>query len=249
MTDNKFDNTKYEDYVAKLPRLDDNDTIVFKCHSSIDCFNRCCGDVNLALSPYDVMRLRINLQIGSTEFMRKYAEVYPLSGNGFPCVMLSMRNDERQSCPFVTEEGCSVYDHRPGACRVYPLGRGASMDKEGKLSEEYILVRESHCEGFWEDVLPITVSDYLNNQGMKNYIEYDNRYIQVMHRWNARGRALDKKLFAKVFVAAYRPDELLNYLGDAAPSCDIVEKDDILSFETERLAFGLQWIEDVLFGD
>lgn len=244
MTDSEQD-----DFISSLPRLNKEDTLVFGCAPGISCFNSCCGDLHLALSPCDVMRLRIALDIGSTEFMRRFASVSPLPGNGFPSVMLEMLHDAHQSCPFVREEGCSVYPHRPGACRVYPLGRGASIDNEGNLTEEYLLVQESHCNGFSENVAPITVAAYLESQGMAPYIELDNRYIQVMHRWNSRGRALDKTLFAKVFVAAYRSDELSAFVGDPNLMSHIVQQgDDRVAYETARLNFGFDWIENVLFG-
>jgi Fe-S-cluster containining protein len=239
----------HEEFINSLPRLKRESVLLFQCHPKIPCFNRCCGDLNLALSPYDVMRLRIALGLKSTEFMRRFATVAPLQGNGFPSVMLNMKDDANQSCPFVEEQGCGVYPHRPGACRVYPIGRGASMDKSGKLTEEYLLVKESHCMGFWEEVEPMTVAAYLESQGMAPYIEFDNRYIQVMHRWNARGRSLDKSLFARVFAAAYRPDELSAFVKNPSLMSHIVQRgDDRLSLETERLVFGFDWIENVLFG-
>ena len=239
-----------EKFIRSLPRLTADDTLRFRCHPEVSCFNRCCGDLNLALSPYDVMRLRVALRINSTEFMRKYAAVTSLDGNGFPSVMLEMQTDEEQSCPFVRPEGCSVYAHRPGACRVYPLGRGASIDDEGNLSEEFLLVKEPHCRGFLEETEPMTVSEYLDNQGMQPYIKFDDRYIQVMHRWNARGRHLDPPLFSKVFTAAYRPDELGAYIGDPSLTAHIVQEgDDREGYETALLAFGLDWIERALFSD
>ena len=239
-----------EEFMHSLPRLSADDTLLFRCHPGVSCFNRCCGDLLLALSPYDVMRLRVALGISSTEFMKKYAEVTPLEGNGFPSVMLKMETDADQSCPFVRPDGCSVYPHRPGPCRVYPLGRGASIDDDGTLSEEFLLVNEPHCRGFREDPKAMTVSEYLDEQGMRPYIEFDDHYIQVMHRWNSRGRHLDQALFSKVFTAAYRPDELGAYVGDASLTADIVQKgDDRETHQTALLAFGFEWIERVLFGD
>ncbi len=239
---------EHEEFINSLPRLKKESVLLFRCHPDIPCFNRCCGDLELTLSPYDVMRLRVALGIGSTEFLHKFATVSPLRGNGFPSVTLNMKDDANQSCPFVTEAGCSVYAHRPGACRVYPVGRGASMDKEGNLSEEYLLVKEFHCMGFWEDTAPLTVADYLQAQGMAPYVDFDNRYIQVMHRWNGGGAALGKSLYTGVLAAAYRPDELSGFVKNPSLMSHIVlDGDDRVSFETAKLAFGFDWIENVLF--
>ena len=32
--------------------------LCFACHPKVPCFNECCRELDLALSPYDVLRLR-----------------------------------------------------------------------------------------------------------------------------------------------------------------------------------------------
>ena len=41
--------------------ITDADTFTFRCHPGISCFNLCCRNLNLFLHPYDVVRLKKNL--------------------------------------------------------------------------------------------------------------------------------------------------------------------------------------------
>ena len=61
-----------EKIVGDYPRLGPDDTFQFGCHPGVSCFNQCCGDVNIFLSPYDVLRMKKRLEITSTEFLEKY---------------------------------------------------------------------------------------------------------------------------------------------------------------------------------
>ena len=122
-----------DEFLSSLPRLKQGESFFFTCGPNMPCFNACCGDLTLSLSPYDVIRLRAQSGMSSKAFFDEFATVSAMSGNGFPAVYLRMSEDESSSCPFVRESGCSVYPHRPGACRVYPLGRGACIDETGQI--------------------------------------------------------------------------------------------------------------------
>ena len=56
----------------EYPRLTPKDTFSFKCHNSLSCYNKCCRDVNIFLSPYDVLRLKNALNCTSGTFLDKY---------------------------------------------------------------------------------------------------------------------------------------------------------------------------------
>ena len=45
-------------------------TFNFKCSPGVGCFTRCCGDVTIVLTPYDILRLKNRLGIGSEDFIR-----------------------------------------------------------------------------------------------------------------------------------------------------------------------------------
>jgi uncharacterized protein len=228
-------------FLENLPKLSPSSPLRFNCNPEVHCFNSCCADLDLALSPYDVLRLRFALGIDSKTFIRKYGVLSVLNGNQFPSIMLKMTDNADQTCPFVRDGGCSVYAHRPGACRAYPIGRGASIDAHGAIHEEFILVREPHCRGF-ESNKKTTVAQYLKSQGMESYVTFDNHYIKLMHRWDRNGSPLPKSLFGEVFTAVYRPDVLRDMaIGNPPPSGD---PPSLTPLETEEvlLTRAMMWL-------
>ncbi len=48
------------------------DCIHFHCHSRLPCFTTCCRDVNIFLSPYDILRLKNRLAMPSGDFIERY---------------------------------------------------------------------------------------------------------------------------------------------------------------------------------
>ena len=55
----KLKETILKDY----PRLTRDSEFSFACHPGVPCFNACCGDVNIFLTPYDIIRLKQKLGI------------------------------------------------------------------------------------------------------------------------------------------------------------------------------------------
>jgi len=121
----------------------------FACHPGLACFTECCRELELALTPYDVLRLRRALHTTSQAFLDQYAVIEFNEDAAYPIVYLGMVDNGRCQCPFVDVNGCRVYENRPGACRTYPLGRGASLAASGE-NAIHVLIREPHCQGFDE---------------------------------------------------------------------------------------------------
>lgn len=193
------------DFMRGLPRLNEDESFCFDCHPGVSCFNSCCADLDLVLSPYDVLRLRNALGIGAAEFLERFAEVEVPPGGGLPRVFLKMREDQRKTCPFVEESGCSVYADRPGACRTYPLGRGASVDSQGRVQTQYVLVREKHCRGF-EEPRSWKAESWMQDQGLKAYISFSDKYLELAIRCNQLG-GLTREQFTDVLNDLYQADD------------------------------------------
>ena len=100
-------------------------SFTFACHPGVPCFTDCCRMLELALTPYDVLRLRKATGLTSRELLENYIITEQDPGEPFPRFYLTMVDDGRASCVFVSPQGCTVYPHRPSACRAYPLGRAA----------------------------------------------------------------------------------------------------------------------------
>ena len=73
-----------------LPELKPDETFCFDCNPDVPCFNRCCAELTLPLTPYDVLRLRRNLGIGSEEFLGTFTTMRSFPDTGFPLPMLRM---------------------------------------------------------------------------------------------------------------------------------------------------------------
>ena len=160
------------------PRLTPDSRFDFACHQGLSCFNTCCADVNIVLTPYDVLRLRRRLGLGSEQFIVEHT-VRPFTKDlKLPVVLLAMRDDERKRCPFVTDAGCSVYDDRPWACRMYPVGVASSQTRSRAGEEFYFVLSEDHCRGHLEKQ-EWTIAAWLENQGVAEYDDFGERFKEV----------------------------------------------------------------------
>ena len=90
---------------------------------------------DIQLTPYDIIRLKDNLGISGTEFLKNHTVPFEMDKDGMPGVKL--RTDNDGACLFVTDEGCSVYADRPTACRYYPVGHMA-VHMAGTTEDELV---------------------------------------------------------------------------------------------------------------
>lgn len=157
-----------------------NHPLTFACHPGVSCFTECCRELDLALSPYDVLRLKQRLQIPSHRFLKQYVLIEQDNQQSLPTCYLTMVDDGRASCVFLCKTGCSVYTDRPGSCRGYPLGRGASLTKTSQIKETLVLIRETHCRGFAESSNSQTVATYLHAQGMEPYNQKNDLLLPLL---------------------------------------------------------------------
>lgn len=222
-----------------------DDDFCFECKPGIDCFNTCCRDVTIFLSPLDVLRLRTALGISSTDFLEHYTHRVVTRQGGMPAVILRMGTDDKKKCPFVKDEGCSVYENRPYSCRLYPL------DTEQGVEFSFIVGQEA-CHGLamsrkW------TVESWRQEQGLTEYDELDHNLKDVMAAdlvWEARIE--DPRMQDMILMALYDADRFREFVFDSSflekfnVDDDIVEK--IRNDDVALLYFGAQWLRFALFG-
>lgn len=148
-------------------RLTLDGKLQFECRPGLSCFTACCRDVNIFLTPYDILRMKRRLGVSSEAFLERYTLSLVPESTGFPVVVLKMREDSKKTCPFVGPGGCAIYEDRPWSCRMYPLDRAAA---EG---EEYRLIADSTvCLGMKEG-RERTLREYLHAQGIDPYEEME----------------------------------------------------------------------------
>ena len=178
----------------------------FACHADLPCFTRCCRDVNIYLTPYDVLRLRRALRMGSREFLEKHTHPFLTNVSQIPVVQLAM-DEESLACKLVSDSGCRVYGDRPWACRLYPLDTG---DKEGQFR---FFVGRDRCSGLGEK-RSWTVQQWLDEQGVAPYAEMEMSFHHVVPPRFQSGQRMDARL-GQVLFLVYDLDRFASMVEDA----------------------------------
>jgi len=245
------DHDQTQDFLDSLPELAAGETFCFDCHPGVPCFNACCGELNLMLTPYDVLRLRKGLGLGSREFIDKHADLQVAPDTGLPLFRFRMDAERGNVCPFVSAEGCTVYPDRPGACRTYPLGRASKPGENGETIEQFFVVNEAHCRGF-EKGTDRTAGEWLKDQGLEEFNRLNDRYMRIMARQRHSGAPAPVNKGNMAVLALYQLDSFKDFIRDMGvlDRLDLSEerKAAIMADETARLEFAFDWLELILFG-
>jgi Fe-S-cluster containining protein len=235
--------------------LGQNDKFKFNCHQGISCFNECCKNIDIVLTPYDVVRLKNNLGITTTEFIANFANFYEVDGQGLPGLNLKTKEDMK-ACEFLTDDGCAVYEDRPTACRYYALGNMAMRKKDsGEAETGYFVVKEDHCKGHFEDKEQ-TVDEYRHSQGLQEYDKMNFAFQELVLKKKSSGPTVgapSARSMQLYFMAAYDMDRFREFIRSPGFTdvfdlpADEFEK--IVSDENVLLNFSQRFLKQVLFGE
>ena len=166
--------------MENIDKLNINDNFCFSCKSEYPCFNQCCTDVNIFLTPYDVLRMRKRLNMSSEEFLKKHTIQPFTKEQKLPVVILKLLEDDKKSCPFVKEEGCSIYEDRPWSCRMYPIGLASQIAKtEDPGNEFYFLQKDDFCHGITTDQ-EWTIKSWMEDQGVEPFDKASTLYREIV---------------------------------------------------------------------
>ncbi len=238
-------------FLDSLPELAKGEEFLFACNENVPCFNRCCAELTLPLTPYDVLRLCQHFGIESEKFLKTHTQMRTFPDTGFPLPLLKMLAGPSEPCPFVTPAGCSVYEDRPGACRTYPLGRGTKLDSEKAVLERFFIVQEEHCKGF-ERGKHWTAQTWLKDQGLEPYNESNDRYMRIMARVKELGEPVNPKMATMIILCLYQLDRFRVFLTDMNIFSKLVISDErcksIMVNDDVCLDFAYEWLELVIFG-
>ncbi|RJP73488.1 MAG: YkgJ family cysteine cluster protein [Candidatus Zixiibacteriota bacterium] len=239
--------------LAEYPRLAENDTFRFACRPGVPCFNACCADVNIFLTPYDILRLKNRLGLTSDEFLQKYTLVPIEEHQQYPVILLKMQDNEAKTCHFVTEKGCSVYEDRPWACRYYPLGLASPREGEGGNEEFFFLLHEEVCRGF-EEQDEWTVARWREDQGVTPYDEFGRLFKDLtLHSYFRAQKQLDAGRMELFHMACYDLDTFRRFIRESTflQRFDLEpgQEERIMADDEELLRFGFRWLLFALFGD
>lgn len=244
-----------EKILADYPRLGPKDAFKFACHPGISCFNKCCGDVNIFLSPYDVLRMKKRLKMKSSDFLEKYALLPVQKDMKTPVVVLRMKDDEHKTCPFLTDAGCGIYSDRPWPCRMYPIGMAAQKDTpDGWRGERfYFLMQEDGCTGFGE-AKEWTVEEWIESQGIEEYDVWGEQYKELsLHKYFETGGSLPPERMEMLFTACYDLDKFREFVFESTllDRFDVDEDfaEEMRSRDEALLRFAYLWLRFSLFGE
>lgn len=234
-------------------RFGPDSRFAFKCHKGVKCFTKCCRGINIILTPYDIIQLKNRLGISSSDFLAIYTVPQLLEKTDLPVITLKLLDDEQQSCPFVRDDGCLVYESRPTTCRYYPLGVASLSHKEDADDKEfYFFVNEPHCLGF-EEKKEWTVIEWRKDQGVDIQDEINAGWTDLVVRKrsfpaNVKLTEKTKKMF---FTTCYDIDQFKEFVFQSSflKLYQIDEKtiNKIKDNEVALLEFGFRWMKWVLY--
>ncbi len=235
--------------------LEEQDQFSFDCHPGVPCFTQCCRELDLILTPYDVLRLKNRLDFNSGVFLEKYViiEWEEEQGMVFPACYLTMVDDGQASCVFVNDKGCTVYGDRPGACRAYPVGRGASRQGDGTIKEQFVLMKEPHCQGFAE-ARQQTAQSYFKVQGMADYNRFNDPLMELLQHPRIHfGFRLNHGQSNKFILALYNLDTFRQEMADDRISMkrplNAAELQALAGNDEELLLLGIRWLRQEFFDE
>lgn len=157
-----------------------NDMVKADCGDCAGC-SACCHGMgeSIVLDPLDIYRLTTNLEMSFEALLTQYIELNVVDGVILP--NLKMAGPE-EACGFLNEKGrCSIHSHRPGICRLFPLGR---FYEDGDF--KYIL-QTHECKK--ENRTKVKVKKWIDTPNLKQY----EAFVKDWHNFllNMQERAAD----------------------------------------------------------
>ncbi|MBK1725016.1 YkgJ family cysteine cluster protein [Thiocystis violacea] len=241
---------------AVMPKaLSAESRIQFRCHGGLSCFNACCKQADVTLTPYDILRLSRRLGTTTTAFVRDCTVPFQMDGDGLPGVKL--KTDDSGACLQLDgESGCGVYADRPTVCRYYPAALLALREKDSpKAEERYSLVKESLCKGH-EQPAEISIADYRAEQGCEAFDRFNREWYELILKKKSAGPGVGRpprtslQLF---FMASYDLDTFRRFLCSENFRKSYTLPDDfyagIQQDDEALLRFSYRFLRQVLFGE
>ncbi len=241
--------------LEEYPRLEADAEFCFSCSPGVLCYNQCCADVNIFLTPYDVLRLKNSLKIESQDFLDKYTQLVTDRNQQLPAVQLRMKETGARECFFVDDEkGCTVYENRPWPCRMYPVGQASPKENENSKEKKfYFLLHEEVCKGF-DAGINWNISGWLKDQGINEYDKYGEMFKEIaFHDFFEQGKVLTPQKVEMFFIACYNLDRFKDFIFDTTflKRFEIEEKllAHIKNDDEQLLSFAFEWVKFSLFGE
>ena len=249
---NQVDNLPYP--LRDKRQLGDDESFDFSCHPGLDCFTNCCANVNILLTPLDVLGLARRLGTTTTEFLSSHTLTPFTKDLKLPLVVLKMRDDDKKTCPFVGPDGCTVYEDRPWACRMYPLAMALPPARAGVEPRPiYFLFEDEFCHGHGTGQAWTPVR-WRADQAVTERDEIEQGFRKVVsHPWFIGGRRLDQRRIGMFYTACYDLDNFRRFVFESTFLKRFEIADDLAQRlrrdDHELLRFAFRWLRFALFGE
>jgi hypothetical protein len=233
----------------------DSHVIEFSCHKGIGCWNACCSNIDISLTPYDVLRMKKRLGVTSTEFLKDYTVPYEMEKDGIAGIKFRPV-ENGTACRFMKPEGCDIYSDRPTACRYYPVAL-LSMRKQDEYvdRDSYAIVKEDHCKGH-DEKRSLTIADYRKEQGLEEYDELARGWRQLVLKKKSSGPAIGKPSLRSrqlFFMACYDVDRFREFVFSSSFTnlfeLKQEEKDAFATDDIALMQFAFRFLRQVMFGE
>lgn len=227
----------------------------FQCRKGIACWNACCSNIDIALTPVDIVRLKQRLALSSSEFLTQYTVPYEMEKDGIAGVKLRPV-EGGTACRFMTEAGCAVYEDRPTACRYYPVALLSMRRQDESIDRQsYAIVREDHCLGHREPRTQ-TIDDYRTGQGLPEVDELARGWRQLILKKKSSGPTIgkpSKRSLELFFMTCYDIDRFRSFVAsDSFATIYDLPPDELremLIDDAPLMQFGFRFLRQVLFGE
>ncbi|RJR44568.1 MAG: YkgJ family cysteine cluster protein [Deltaproteobacteria bacterium] len=224
----------------------------FHCHGGLSCFNRCCRTPTILLSPYDILRLKQFLGLSSREFLDRYTRREIDEWSHLPLVFIDPFKTEEPACPFLGEAGCTVYSHRPAACRLFPITMGSQMAEQGMV-DHYFCRQLDYCRGFAGD-REWTLESWTADQGFEEYDEARREWLKILLKRGLMGpRGVDAELQDLFALASYDLDQFRSDLAEEeflqVAILGVLKTEDFFMDDLALLHFSYRYLQDLLLGE
>ena len=161
-----------------------------------------------------------------------------------------MLEDHDKSCPFLTPEGCTIYEDRPFSCRAYPMERAVARfcDEKGP-QEGFFVAQHSYCHGH-KETSEWTAEQWTENQEIEPYNKMNDLWVEIdtilrSNPWGEKG--VESPALKMTFMACYNIDSLKNFIFDSTflSRFDVPQEriDKIQNSDIELMKFGFDWVK------
>ena len=244
----------------KLKPITPEGIFSFACHPGVSCFNKCCHEIDVILTPVDILKMKTALNIRSDEFLKKYTTLQTLKDTGIPLAKLLMRENSNGACIFLDgSKGCSIYQNRPQVCRSYPLGLGTldprheKFQTEGQSPEARFMIQEDMCMGHREPKT-WTLKKWMEDQGTVAMEEGNKPWMEIVAKLKAMKIGEKQQQEISLFImASYDLDTFWQFVFESTFLERFeVDKNTVESMRSDQeslLKFGMEWLLFALFNE